>query len=259
MNSFFTGLLFLTRIPIKYNASWTEQACGSSVKYFAVIGAILGIINSLGAFILLTVFPHIFNINIPVLLGSFFLLTLNIISTGAIHCDGYTDTMDGLLSGRKKERMLEIMKDSRVGAHGTTSLIMLLLGKYSAIAALYTYTATDPFILCSALFLMPVIGRLSMVIGITLFPYARKEGLGKAFSLYSNKNSLYIVLSSVIICLIINYPYFWQGLYSLILVSIFAFIFCRYVTGKLGGLTGDVYGATTEISELFVLIIYAVF
>ena len=51
--------------------------------------------------------------------------------TGALHCDGFTDTMDGILSGRKRERILEIMKDSRVGAHGATCLILVLIGKYS--------------------------------------------------------------------------------------------------------------------------------
>ena len=260
MNSFFTGLLFLTRLPIKYNADWTPEACGKSVKYFTLIGTILGLINAAAAYLFVMVLPS-FHINIAPALGAFLLLLVSTASTGALHCDGYTDTMDGILSGRPRDRMLEIMKDSHVGAHGVASLIMLLLGKYSAIMALYTYSRPDLpafYVLCSALFLMPVAGRLAMVIGITLFPYARKDGLGMAFSLYSDKKSLIAASFVTIIALFINYYTFYKGIAALIIIIIFALVFCRHVTNKLGGLTGDVYGAVTELSELLLLIVFSI-
>lgn len=260
MNSFFTGLLFLTRLPIKYNADWTPKSCGKSVKFFTLIGAVLGLINAAAAYLFIAVLP-LFHINIAPPLGAFLLLLVSTASTGALHCDGYTDTMDGLLSGRSKDRMLEIMKDSHVGAHGVTSLIMLLMGKYAAMTALYTYSSsTTPafYVLCSALFLMPVAGRLAMVIGITLFPYARKEGLGMAFSLYSDKKSLIAAFLVTVIALFINCYTFYKGIAALIIIIIFALIFCRHVTNKIGGLTGDVYGAVTELSELLLLIVFAI-
>ncbi|MDQ0203191.1 adenosylcobinamide-GDP ribazoletransferase [Pectinatus haikarae] len=260
MNSFFTGLLFLTRLPIKYDAEWTPAARGRSVKYFALIGAVLGIINVFAAFFLLLVLP-VFNLSIPPLAGAFLLLLVNIASTGALHCDGYTDTMDGLLSGREKSRMLEIMKDSHVGAHGVTSLIMLLLGKYSVIVSIYPSagaSVTEFYTLGSALFLMPVIARLSMVLGITLFPYARREGLGKAFADYAGKKSLFWVFITVLVFLPAAYANMYHAAAALLGVIVFALLFCRHVTAKLGGLTGDVYGAVTELSELLVLLIFAV-
>lgn len=256
MNSFFTGLLFLTRLPIKYNANWTEEACGNSVKYFTIIGLILGIINSLCAYIIFSLLPHFLHITITVPLASFFLLLISIILTGAIHYDGYTDTMDGLLSGRKKDRILEIMKDSRVGAHGATSLIMLILGKYAAIFSLCS--STNYTILYTALLFAPVLGRLGLVIGVTLFPYARKEGLGKAFSTYSNKFSLILNIIITLICLSINLPKLSTSIIAFIVVIIFTLIFGHYITKKLGGLTGDVYGATSELSEFLVLFIFTI-
>ena len=97
-----------------------------------------------------------------------------------------------------------------------------------------------------------------MVIGITLFPYARKDGLGMAFSLYSDKKSLIAASFVTIIALFINYYTFYKGIAALVLIIIFALVFCRHVTNKLGGLTGDVYGAVTELSELLLLIVFSI-
>ncbi|WP_196591740.1 adenosylcobinamide-GDP ribazoletransferase [Pectinatus frisingensis] len=260
MNSFFTGLLFLTRIPVHYNADWTPKACGDSVKYFTLIGAVLGAVNVAAAYFFIVLLP-LLHIYIPGYLGAFFLLLISIILTGALHCDGYTDTMDGLLSGRDKNRMLIIMKDSHVGAHGVTALFLLLLGKYSALLCLYPLSLQNTnalYLLYSALFLMPALGRLAMVIGITMFPYARKEGLGKAFSAHSSKRSLLTASFIFIIVLIINYYNLYQSLWALLLTIIFSVAFCRHVTSKIGGLTGDVYGAVTELVELLVLITFAI-
>ena len=84
-----------------------------------LVGAILGIIYVLVGYVIYYLLPS-FNIYLSAHLIGFILLFCNIFLTGALHCDGFTDTMDGILSGRKRERILEIMKDSRVGAHGAT-------------------------------------------------------------------------------------------------------------------------------------------
>ena len=125
MNNFLVGLQFLTRITVKKNLDWSEKACGGSVKFFPFIGAILGIIYAIFGYVIYFLLPQ-YNFNLSTHLIGFILLALNIFLTGALHCDGFTDTMDGILSGRKRERILEIMKDSRVGAHGATSLTRYL-------------------------------------------------------------------------------------------------------------------------------------
>lgn len=250
----------MTRLPINYKADWTPQACGKSVKYFTLIGAILGAIDALAAFLLFAFFEKT-GIKPTPFIPAFCLLLVNICSTGALHCDGFIDTMDGLLSGRKKERMLEIMKDSRVGAHGVTALIMLILGKYTLLLTLCAAVISGShglYMLLDALFLMPLLGRLSMVIGTALFPYARKEGLGKAFAEYSDKKTL--LCNFIIVLLLIpafTSMHYGNAILALAATVIFSLLFCRYVTKKIGGMTGDVYGAVTELSELLVLFAFA--
>lgn len=260
MNNFLLGLQFLTRITIKKNLDWSEKACGGSVKFFPLIGAILGIIYVLVGYVIYYLLPS-FNIYLSAHLIGFILLFCNIFLTGALHCDGFTDTMDGILSGRKRERILEIMKDSRVGAHGATCLILVLIGKYSMFTDLMvnqniyiTYiTHTQFFNSLFALFLMPIIARCCMSIAVVLFPYARKEGLGKAFHEYSSKKSMaFALLFTFIISLLLG----TIGVIALIFTIIIMYLFNRYVANLIGGLTGDVYGATAEIGELVVLFVF---
>ncbi|MBR1398478.1 MAG: adenosylcobinamide-GDP ribazoletransferase, partial [Selenomonadaceae bacterium] len=125
MNAFLIGLQFLTRISIVKQTVWTEKSFGESVKYFPAVGAVLGLCYSAVAFVL-TIFANN-NLNIIdilnstprfTMLGAAIILMLMAMLTGGIHCDGFMDTMDGLFSGRDRERILQIMKDSRVGAFG---------------------------------------------------------------------------------------------------------------------------------------------
>lgn len=252
-------MLFLTRLPLPYHADWSEKACGESVKYFTLIGAVLGICNVLVAACIFLLLPQ-WGINLSMTVGTFLILLVHIAGTGALHCDGYTDTMDGLLSGRSRERKLEIMKDSHVGAHGVTALILLILGKYSLLAALYAEAGDKEavYLFASALFFMPIFGRLAMVIAITCFPYARKFGMGKAFAAYAGKKSLAVAI--VVVCFfifIIGSVASYAKIISVgLLVMLFAFVFCHNVTRQIGGVTGDVYGAVTELSEFLTLLVF---
>lgn len=96
--------------------------------------------------------------------------------TGAIHADGWMDVMDGIGSSRDKERTLEIMKDSRVGAMGVTGFVVIYALKVASLVALIG----TPYMF-TALIISPILGRWSILLGIYLFPYARKEGLSKNF------------------------------------------------------------------------------
>ena len=180
------GLQFLTRITIKKNLDWSEKACGGSVKFFPLIGAILGIIYVLVGYVIYYLLPS-FNIYLSAHLIGFILLFCNIFLTGALHCDGFTDTMDGILSGRKRERILEIMKDSRVGAHGATCLILVLIGKYSMFTDLMVnqniyITHAQFFNSLFALFLMPIIARLLHEYRCSLIPLCSQRRSWQSFS-----------------------------------------------------------------------------
>lgn len=257
MNNFLVGLQFLTRITLKKNLDWSEKACGGCVKFFPLIGVILGIIYVLVGYVVYYLLPN-FNIYLSAHLIGFIFLACNIFLTGALHCDGFTDTMDGILSGRKRERILEIMKDSRVGAHGATCLILILIGKYSMFTDLLVgqniFDTHAPFFnALIALFLMPVIARCCMSIAVVNFPYARKEGLGKAFHEYSSRNSMaFAFIFTLILSLLLG----TIAIVAFVLTTIVMYIFNRYISNLLGGLTGDVYGATAELGEFVVLFIF---
>ncbi len=248
MNSFLLGLQFLTRLTINRNVDWSEKSCGKSVKFFPLIGAVLGIFYVVAGYIIYYILPS-FNFSLSNNLTGFIFLILNIFLTGALHCDGFVDTMDGILSGRKPERILEIMKDSRVGAHGATCLILLLIGKFVMFSDLNGYTAMI------ALFLMPIIARYCMTFAVIKFPYARPQGLGKAFHQYSNdKDLLFPLIFTFLLCAALGEI----ACIVLVITAFIMFLFTRYISNLLGGLTGDVYGATAELGEFVVIFVFSI-
>jgi len=246
MNNFITGLQFLTRIHIANQSEWSPESFGRSVKFFPLIGAILGIILVLINQLLAEHLPYI-GIFLPPHVLAILLLISNVLLTGGLTCDGFMDTIDGIFSGRSKDRMLEIMKDSRIGANGVMAFILLVILKWSLIMDI------PPQGLPTALFIMPLLGRFAMVIGITIFPYARPDGIGKAFAQYADKYTLFI---ASILSLLFVVPLGKQAIISLFIAIIVTVLFSSYVKKLIGGLTGDIYGAVTELSEIAVLLIF---
>lgn len=246
MNNFITGLQFLTRIHIAKQSEWSPESFGRSVKYFPLIGATLGIILVLINQLLAEYFPYI-GIFLPPHVFAILLVIFNILLTGGLTCDGFMDTMDGIFSGRSKDRMLEIMKDSRVGANGVMAFVLLVILKWSLIMDIPSQG------LPAALFIMPVLGRFAMVIAISIFPYARPDGIGKAFAQYAGKYTLYI---AAVLALLFVIPLGKQAIVSLFAAIIVTVLFSSYVKKLIGGLTGDIYGAVTEISEIVVLLVF---
>ena len=173
MQSFLIGLQFLTRIQLQKQTVWTEESFGRSVRYFPLVGLVLGICYGLAAFAMAIV-PQVYGFHFPEHIRTFILMLLPVILTGGIHCDGFMDTVDGIFSGRDRERMLEIMKDSRAGSFGVVAMILLLLGNYAALLDMPAEWLT------SAMVVMPVIGRLMMAGVVSCCKYARPEGIGNS-------------------------------------------------------------------------------
>ena len=241
MNDFFTGLQFLTRIRLVKQTDWSPESFGRSVKFFTLIGAIIGLILAGLNYIGSQIFPaHVL---------AAVLIIAEIVLTGGLHCDGFMDTADGVFSGRPRERMLEIMKDSRVGANGVVAFGFLLLLKYSLLVDM------TPTTLFAALVAMPVAGRLTMVISITAFPYARPEGMGKAFAQYANRTTLLIAAVAAAAAII---PLGLQAVACAGGAVLAGILTARYLAQVLGGLTGDTYGAVTELTELTALLLFVI-
>jgi adenosylcobinamide-GDP ribazoletransferase len=145
--------------------------------------------------------------------------------------------------------MLEIMKDSRVGANGVVAFVLLLLLKYSVIVDM------TPTMLTTALLIMPVAGRVAMVVSITSFPYARPDGMGKAFAQFAGRTTLIIAVTFALAFIV---PFGLQSLISAGGAVLAGVLSARYFANVLGGLTGDTYGAITELTELVALLVFVI-
>lgn len=269
MRAFLIGLQFLTRISVVRQTVWTAEDFGRSVRWFPMVGAVLGLSYVIAIFLLTAIFLLMAEeINLVTILTAVthhstlqaaVVLLLTVALTGGIHCDGFMDTFDGLFSGRDRDRMLEIMKDSRVGAFGVVSFVMLSIMEFATLSEL-TRLPWENFL--AAIFAMPIIGRLMMVYVIGFFPYARAEGMGKAFAEMTDGRTMALATVEAFILLTpltaISTEMFLTALMSGLGAFMTAFYFGWYATKKLGGVTGDIYGAVTLLSELSVLIVFLI-
>ncbi|VBB05287.1 adenosylcobinamide-gdp ribazoletransferase [Lucifera butyrica] len=243
---FVTGLQFLTRLRIFAESEWSPERFGRSVRLFPLIGAVVG--SLLAA--LYGVFSFLREGRPPLHVMAVSLVLADILLTGGMHWDGLMDTMDGLLCGQSREDTLAIMKDSRVGSGGVMAFAVIIFSKVALLMAM------NQALLPIALFSMPVAGRMAMVIGVSLFPYARSKGLGKDFAVYSGRKTCLI---AGLLSLSLLGPLGPAALAGLAAAAVFAILFARHVAGVLGGLTGDVYGAVKELSEVVCLAAYLLF
>ncbi len=252
MNEFLIGLQFLTRISIVKQSVWTEESFGKSVKFFPAVGAVLGICYASIAGILNFVTCG----SLPIFTGAVAFAS-TVALTGGIHCDGLMDSADGLFSGRDREKMLEIMKDSRAGAFGVVSLVTVAALEISTLAEL---SRMSLFWLVAAVYSAPIIGRLMIVLTIKIFPYARAQGLGKMFADYTTRRTLIAAFVETFLLLVplifAGAEIFLAAVLSLAAAIIFSVRFGKFATSKLGGVTGDIYGAVEMLSETLVLIIF---
>lgn len=252
MNSFLIGLQFLTRITVVKQSVWTEQSFGESVRYFPAVGAILGIICAVVTGILNSFTEG----NVPLFTGAFS-FALMIILTGGIHCDGLMDSADGLFSGRERDKMLEIMKDSRAGSFGVLSMILVAAIDVSSLAEL---AKVSTWWLCTAIYSAPIIGRLMMVITIGMFPYARAEGMGKAFALFTTRQTILFASLETLLLLLplcfVSIIFFLCAVSAILMTFVITWLVASFATAKLGGVTGDIYGAVTMMAEMFALMTF---
>ncbi len=169
-----------------------------------------------------------------------------VILTGGIHLDGFMDSIDGLFSGRSRERKLEIMRDSRTGAFGVIGVICLLLLKYSVFLGISGQN------LIKTLMVVPALSRWGMSLAVVVFPYARPEGLGKIYALYTGKKEL--VWATVFAAVIAGAILGVLGIFLMALAGAVTCLVGRAITKELGGLTGDTYGFINELLEVLLLL-----
>jgi len=240
VKDFLRALSFLTILPVRQIPLSEERELARSMAFFPLVGLIIGLLSAIGNYLLSLVLPQSLTL--------WFTLGLVSLLTRGLHLDGFADTMDGLASGGSKERILEVMRDSRIGAFGVMSLILLFGAKYLALDQI-----SNPSIHYS-LILMIVMGRNSMVLVCFRSPYARPgEGLGKPFTENLSPREMAFSLASAIgiSLLIMNV----KGILVFLGVCLFSLAYRLFFIKKMGGVTGDILGAANELAELLCLLL----
>ncbi len=237
MRGFLVALQFLTIAPFPVRRPISGTELGRSMRWFPLVGALLGGLIALVDWLLAPVTTaEIRSVTTIVLLA---------VLTGALHLDGLMDACDGLFALASPQRRLEIMADSRVGSFGLVGAALILLLKYAAILAIPAYGRPAAFIAMGAL------SRWSMVYTTVLYPAARPTGLGQAYKAAAGRTDLAVATGFAVLALA---PSGAAGAGALLLTWAVAALCARYACERIGGLNGDVYGAISEVVEVAVLI-----
>jgi len=240
VKDFLQALSFLTILPVDQPSLPEEKGLARSMTFFPLVGLLIGLLLTVAYLILSFLFSK--SLALWLTLGCLALLTRG------LHLDGFADTIDGFAAGGPKEKILEVMRDSRIGAFGVVGLILLIGAKYLALDQI-----TGPSI-PGSLILMTVMGRNSMVWVCFRSPYARTgEGLAKPFA--ENLTSREMILSSASAIAMGLMVGGLEGVLAFIGIGLFSLAFRLFFLRKLNGITGDVLGAANELSEVLCLVL----
>jgi adenosylcobinamide-GDP ribazoletransferase len=242
------ALSFLTRVPVRVGEVGPLEPA-RSLTFFPVVGALIGA--------LLLGLSSLLSPLLPPSLVAFVLVACSALITGALHLDGVADLADALGGGRgERARMLEIMRDPRIGAHGAVALTMVLAGKLLASAELLTIGNTTLSLWPIAL--APLWARFACVLAIKALPYARPSGLGLSFHQHARASDVaFAALPCAFAVIWLAYAGASLALLALALLASAALCLslAARVSRQLGGITGDVHGACIELCELLVLLV----
>lgn len=236
---FFIALQFFTRLPVPrwvgFQSHWLHHAS----RYFPLVGLVVGAIVAALYWAAALVLPPA----VAVLLST----AAGIYLTGAFHEDGFADACDGLGGGLTRERALEIMKDSRIGAYGAIGIIVLLAVKCAALAHLPLLSAAG------ALLVAHPLSRLMAASLIWRMAYARGEGKAKPMAEQMTGTEFAIALACCVPAVLAATSLGWldwrailAGSVAMVFVTLW---FARKLQQRLGGYTGDCLGAVQQLTE----------
>lgn len=234
---FLVALQFLTRFPIRFHTLPDAAIIGRSLPFYPLVGLLIGASLAALAFLLA---------DAPSPLHAAIVLAVWVGFTGALHLDGLADTADAWVGGNgDRERTLAIMKDPHIGSSAVTTVVLLLLLKFAALASLAPTAWTS-------ILLIPSLARTGPPLLFATTPYVRPGGLGAALSTHHSKSmGLLAVALAWCAAFVISRP---QAVW-LFTVFVGTFLLARYaMLQRLGGTTGDTAGALIEISEAAMLV-----
>lgn len=243
---FFTALQFYTRLPVPAWVGYNPDDMNKATRYLPLIGWIAGFIS--GVFLLLAI--YLTDLSTGIILS----MISSILLTGAFHEDGFADACDGFGGGWTKEKILEIMKDSRVGTYAVVGLIVLLGLKFSLLQALTPFIQNQPYFVLLTLISAHALSRFMAVTVIFTHTYVRftNDSKSKPVAETGSKITLLIAAAFALIPLVVlsftlNQPELLAIIPILYLIKI---MLARYFTKWIGGYTGDCLGATQQVCEI---------
>ena len=243
MKDLLQAVSLLTILPVGHLSFSEEKELARSMAFFPIVGLVIGLILALGY--------YLFSLFIPRTLGLWLTIGLLAILTRGLHLDGFADTMDGLGSGGPREKILEVMRDSRIGAFGVIGLVLLIGAQYLALAQIPISSISY------ALILMVVMGRNSMVLVCYRSPYSRSEGgLAKPFTENLGKREVALSLVSAFGIALLAMGV--KGIMVFSGVCLFSLGYRLFFIKKLSGVTGDILGAANELAEVLCLLLLIV-
>ncbi|HEV7230337.1 MAG TPA: adenosylcobinamide-GDP ribazoletransferase [Bacteroidia bacterium] len=241
---FFTAMMFYTRIPCPAWVDHSEEYLNKASRYFPLIGILVG------AFSGLVFYGASFILPAPVCL--ILAMLAGVLMTGAFHEDGLADVCDGFGGGWTKQKILDIMKDSRVGAYGVIGLVFLFLMKFELLASIPS--SQVPLVLIAA----HALSRFTAITFVFTHTYARTDDSSKSKPVAERSSAFNLLLAGIFgiaPLLLLKNP-----LYFLILLPLFLMkaYLGRYFKKWIGGYTGDCLGAVQQISEVLFYLSYLV-
>jgi adenosylcobinamide-GDP ribazoletransferase len=237
---FFTALQFFTRLPaprwVGFDAAWLQHAA----RYFPAVGIIVSLACAAVYWLAALWLPQV----VAVLLST----AAGIYLTGAFHEDGFADVCDGFGGGMQPSRVLEIMRDSRVGAYGVIGIVLLLATKIAGLASLPVLQVMP------ALLIAHPLSRCFAAALIWRMPYVREEGKVKPLAQNMSKGEFTVAAVTAALPLIVCVATGWLALQALLLAMLLgagaAWFLARKFQRRVGGYTGDCLGAVQQFSEV---------
>lgn len=244
MRRFIIALQFLTVITYDKDLKVTEEDLGNSMIFFPLVGLFIG-----GC---LVFSDKVLSSLLPLSVVNGLLITLMVLFTGSMHFDALADTIDGIASGGNKTEKLRIMKEGNIGAMGVVAIIIVVMLKYLALNAI------PQALKGQSLLTMTMMARWSQVTVAYSSDYAGlKKGLGFPFTTHAK---FFTFILTTFITVLFSYLLFLEkGILIAGLILLMCFTYSRFFKRLLGGVTGDVLGALSELVEVTVLIMIIVF
>lgn len=239
-NLLLTALGFFTRIPIPFNIAYSQENLNKCNRYFPLVGYIVGGIAAIVYWLSAQFLPS----SLSILLS----MAASVLTTGAFHEDGFADVCDAFGGGWTKEKILTIMKDSRVGAYGAIGIILLLFTKLESINSIPTQYIVLSIITAH------VISRFMAVWTMHTLHYVREDESSK-----SKPITKALQIKDLILAFTLTLPSFFilwniKLIWVIIPLLLAKYLIERYFKKWIGGYTGDCLGTIQQVTEIIVYI-----